>query len=265
MTSLADETLMLYADGLLDHAESEHIAGIATQDSEVRARIEMFRATASGDLGSLFEDYLKTPAPTLGPHVPSTLETEPAAEPRRMAANRPRRLAVAEHYGQMLPLLAATLVLFCGFGIGWLLHARTGSQASALDDVVEYRAGKLIARGTLRHALETVPSGQQAVGAGADGPTIAVRMTFQDESSRYCREYELGTATQRQGGVACRTGADWTINFHALLQPASREVGRIVPAGGSRATMDAVVGSMIVGNPLAPESEAKLLRGRWEP
>lgn len=264
MTRLTDEALMLYADGQLDNAESQRIAGIAAHDAEVRARIEAFRLTG-GNLAGLFEDYLKTPAPTVNIPDRRTPETGPDHMAGHSGAMPRRRLGTAQRYGQALPLLAASLALVCGIGLGWLLRSQNASQPRTLTDVVERRAGRLIAQGALKTVLDTAGSGRQVAGSAAEGPAITIRMTFQDEAGNYCREYELSTAAERQAGVACRTGSDWSIAFQALLPGPPRDAVRIAPAASSRATMDAVVGSLITGDPLSPESEAALLRRHWAP
>jgi surface antigen len=265
MTKLTDETLMLYADGLLEPSESARIAKIAAHDSQVRARLEVFRMTG-GNLANLFDDYMRTPAPAPPWSIALPPESKATARHRQTAWWRqaPSLLFQQRQFSATGSLLAASLALICGIGLGWLLRAETGGRINTQGDLVKSHEGRLVAEGALRRALETMPSGQRisASQRGEHGQ-IGIRMTFQNESGDHCREYEVGFVRTRHVGVACRAGGSWIVSYQALLPSAPSADRGVVPAASPRAAMDAAVGALISGDPLSVEGEATLLDKHW--
>ena len=222
MTRLTDETLMLYADGLLEPSDGERIARIVAHDADVRARLEAFRMTG-GNLADLFDDYMRTPAPSLESNLSVPTELETARRDRQSArwrkaswfAYRDRQLSAVGS------LLAASLALICGIGLGWLLGAETGSQIRMSDNLIRRDGARLVAESALRHVLETMPSGRRiSTSQGREEGQVSIKMTFENERGDYCREYEISAAIARHVGVACRTGGHWIISYQALLPPA---------------------------------------------
>ena len=176
----------------------------------------------------------------------------------------PAALRVGNVLRQSAPL-AACLALLVGLGLGWL--ARGGPETSVVADLVRADGSRLIAQGALQEALETLPSGRETV-ASVDGRALAleVKMTFEDQSGSYCRQYRInGAPSASYSGIACRTGKEWAVRIQAHLPPASSAVERTIPAdSGASAAMDAVIGAWISGNPLVGEEEAVLMRKGWQ-
>ena len=176
----------------------------------------------------------------------------------------PAALRVGNVLRQSAPL-AASLALLVGLGLGWL--ARGGPETGVVADLVRADGSRLIAQGALQEVLETLPSGRETV-VSLDGRALAleVKMTFEDQSGSYCRQYRInGAPSASYSGIACRTGKEWAVRIQAHLPPASSAVERTIPAdSGASAAMDAVIGAWISGNPLVGEEEAVLMRKGWQ-
>jgi hypothetical protein len=175
----------------------------------------------------------------------------------------PVALRVGAVLRQSVPL-AAGLALLLGLGLGWL--ARGTPEGSAVANLVRADGNRLIAQGALQDALETLPSGYETA-ASLDGRSLRleVKMTFEDQSGIYCRQYQITMPpSENYSGVACRRGGEWAVRIQALLPPASKAAERTSPAdSGAGTAMDAVVGAWIAGNPVVGDEEAALMRKSW--
>jgi len=175
----------------------------------------------------------------------------------------PAALRVGTVLRQSVPL-AASLALLVGLGLGWLTSGTP--EGSAVANLIKVDRNRLIAQGVLQDTLETLPSGHETA-ASLDGRSLrlGVKMTFEDQSGTYCRQYQVTVPpAESYSGVACRRGAEWDVRIQALLPPASEAAERTSPAdSGAGAAMDAVVGSWIAGNPVVGDEEAALMRKGW--
>ena len=142
----------------------------------------------------------------------------------------PAALRVGNVLRQSAPL-AASLALLVGLGLGWL--ARGGPETGVVADLVRADGSRLIAQGALQEVLETLPSGRETV-VSLDGRALAleVKMTFEDQSGSYCRQYRInGAPSASYSGIACKTlQATGCEDPKAHLPPASSAVERTIPA-----------------------------------
>jgi anti-sigma factor RsiW len=189
---LNDETLMLFADGLLDAPERERVERLVTADPGLRARVDVFRVTGP-DLARLFDAHLNAP-------VPAKLRDFVTAQARApVEASRPKHAGAAAlkaRFAVQRPMpawnitaLAASVAVVAGIGLGWLLHGVASSDGTGGSDFVEIENQRLLAHGPLLGALETARSGSTttvALGSGEEAQ-LRVRMTFQNEAREYCR------------------------------------------------------------------------------
>jgi anti-sigma factor RsiW len=268
---LNDETLMLFADGLLDAPERERVERLVTADPGLRARVDVFRVTGP-DLARLFDAHLNAP-------VPAKLRDFVTAQARApVEASRPKHAGAAAlkaRFAVQRPMpawnitaLAASVAVVAGIGLGWLLHGVASSDGTGGSDFVEIENQRLLAHGPLLGALETARSGSTttvALGSGEEAQ-LRVRMTFQNEAREYCRQYEIAVPSrERFSGVACRAAGQWSVAMHALLPPAYSAAEQTIPAGPSaNGAMDAVIGTMIDGNPVVGEQEAAIIGKGWQ-
>ena len=169
--------------------------------------------------------------------------------------------------GDLMPALAASVAMIVGIGLGWLLRGETVGKVVFLDNLVQIEGNRLIAREPLQSTLENSPSGRQMAATSSEGKQfqLSVKMTFQNATGDYCREYRIASASpERYAGVACRSGGQWTVRIQALLPPARSASEQIIPAGGNAdAAIDTAVGALIEGDPLAVTDEAALINRGW--
>ena len=140
--------------------------------------------------------------------------------------------------------LAASLALFVGIGLGWLVRGAPETRIAA--DFVKRDGNRLVAQGELQNVLDVLPSGGETV-APSDGRDfrLGVRMTFEDQSGDYCRQYEIiAPSSGRYSGIACRKGGTWVVTIQALVPPSYSASEQPIPASGdAHAAMDAVIGA----------------------
>ena len=168
----------------------------------------------------------------------------------------------------LIPALAASVAMILGIGIGWMLRGEAAGNGGFLDEVVQIEGNRLVARGPLQSTLETSPSGGQIAATSPEGKQfrLSVKMTFQNATGDYCREYRIASASpERYTGVACRSGGQWSVKIQALLPPARSASEQTIPAGGNAdAAIDTATGALIEGDPLAVADEADLINRGWK-
>ena len=171
-------------------------------------------------------------------------------------------------FRDLIPALAASVAMVVGIGFGWILRGETESKGVFLDEVVGIEGSRLVARGPLQSTLETSPSGRQVAATSPEGKQfrLSVKMTFQNGTGDYCREYRIASASpERYTGVACRSGGQWSVKIQALLPPARSASEQTIPAGGNAdAAIDTATGALIEGDPLAVADEADLINRGWK-
>jgi putative transcriptional regulator len=193
------------------------------------------------------------------------------ARPHRMVGKSGWKAFLPElrfsEFLDLKPAIAASMAVIAGIGLGWLLRGGIADHAVVLDDLVQIETNRLVARGALQTALETLASGAQTTAISPEGRTLrlGIKMTFQSQAGDYCRQYDIASASpKRYSGVACRIGDEWTVKVQALVPPSRSASEQTIPAGaGADAAMDAVVGALIAGDPLVGADEAALLAKGW--
>ncbi len=271
MPKLTDETLMLYADGLLDPPDRDHVEELLADDEEMRARLNVFHLTGR-QLAALLQHHVDAPVPK---RLRDALMEE---KPEWSGAGGARRLSRFPNFRlpklcvtgiqALQPALAAGLAMIAGIGLGWLLRGEAANNAVPLGDLVQMEGNRLFAVGALQRTLETVPSGRKSTLtlSGNREIDLGVKMTFRNETRDYCREYQITMpSTERYVGVACRVGRQWAVEIHAITAPSFSASDRTVPAsGGDSLAMDAAVGALVFGDPLTGEEERTVIRDRWK-
>ena len=264
MMKLDEETLMAYVDGELDPRRAAEVEALLAEDAEARATVRMFRDTTAR-IRSAFDPILREPVPArllAAVNAPATGKVSDI----RLA----RRGALTRIFPQTAWARAAAVALLVGAGAGYL-------TAQWPSGVLEPAALVAVADPLLNEALETTGSGVAFARRDADtglAREIMPLLTFRDANQRYCREFE-STLKAPEGqqvsyGVACRQDGVWqpqALMARQLIAPALRgdpqDHSQYVPAmGGEVASFDTVIQQLMVGEPLKPEEEAKLI-GRW--
>lgn len=265
MTKLDEETLMAYVDGELDPRRAAEVEALLAEDAEARATVRMFRDSAAS-LRAPFDQVLREPVPE---RLLATVNRPPAGKVRdiRLA----RRGALSRFLPPTAWARAAAVALLVGAGAGYLT-ARW--QPAGLEPTARLAASDAL----LNEALETTGSGvafaRRDAGTGMAREIVPL-LTFRDAKQRYCREFESALkgpdSQQVSYGVACREDGVWqpqALMASRLIAPALRgdpqDQSQYVPAmGGEVASFDTVIQQIMVGEPLKPEEEAKLIGQRW--
>ena len=149
----------------------------------------------------------------------------------------------SRHAGVQLAL-AASLVLALGL---------------TLNNLREPVPADLPAFAEYRQQLDTSPSGASIA---VDAATLSSRFSFVDRNGRYCRQYQLSTATAGSENIACRTGAEWAL-IASLPVPVQATPDMYQPASSS-AELNALLDTMMSGEALDLETEAALIERNWQ-
>ena len=237
-----DETLMAFADGELDEAQSLALEEALADDEALAERLAVFF-----DSRRLVGDTLK---PLIDEPVPEALTVavqrmvqeagQKSAPPQDNVVSFPARphpepvRPVARSW--MMPIAASLVAVITGV-VGFTL-GRMGP--SATDSGAEIAA-----------ALDREASGRD-VTLGAS--VLHVVATFRDERGELCREYRLTQPASNTQTVACRQDGAWTTRL-ALTTP---QAEGYVPASAQE-TVDAYLASIQAGAPLSAEEERKAL------
>jgi hypothetical protein len=279
MFQFPDETLMAYADGELSLEECRRLEAALATDPALRARLEPFALTGA-TLASVFDRPMREPVPE------RLLATIQAAGPRIRGAAHAARLAQQERPG-VLDTIAhalfpdglrlanafsiAALLAVCGAAV-WLV-GRSGTEDG---DVIAFNRGDGAASSALQAALETMPSGSPPSRNAGRADWIVPTQSFLSREQRFCRQYEMGSATGQQFiGLACRSdNAQWRVVFHAETKAREPKSGTYGTAGNSptrdgaadpvQDALDRAVDSRIQGLVLGYEEEMTVIKNRWD-
>lgn len=248
MAELSDETLMMFADRLLDAEQHASVAAIIAGRPDLAAKVARFEQ--SRRTMRVFDGVIEEP-------VPQALVDQVRRVPRAVSGENVTRLDTVRHRStppaaRAAPgrwqswtglSAAASICLVAGAAGGWIAH----SKISAAD--VAAQSAML-----LQAALEDVPSGGVGLAATA-GRTLRLRpvATFLAKDKRHCRDYALergdGTTVD---GVACRAAAGgWQVIAEAVRSAAGAGMGTAGSIGNAE------------GEPLSRDEEAKLIASKW--
>lgn len=238
-----DETLMAFADGELDEAQSQALEEALATDDALAERLAVFL-----DSRQLVGDALK---PLIDEPVPEALlvSVRRMAEDAQRAAGKLQDNVVAFHPRQQ-PVAAPA-------ARRWLMPL-AASVVAVITGVVGFSVGRMgppaaDSGAEIASALDREASGKD-VALDASGKVLHVIATFRDERGDVCREYEVKEPAGRTLTIACRQQDGWTTRL-ALTAPTA---DGYVPAS-SQETIDAYLASIQAGAPLSAEEERTAL------
>jgi hypothetical protein len=106
-----------------------------------------------------------------------------------------------------------------GIALGWLV--RGAPKPGMASELVEVQGNRLVAGSALQAALQSLPSGGETVtSSGGQVYRLSMRMTFQDQSGEYCRQYQIVTARPaRHSGIACGKGGNGRSKSSLFCRP----------------------------------------------
>ncbi len=226
-----DQTLMAFADGVLEEPAFSEVAAAIETDPDLAERLEQL---------VLGKDLARAAYAPLVRPVPSALEKSVSAAIERAEA----RPAAANDNDWRRLAAAACLATIVAGPLGYLLAAQneapTGGTAIGIDSV-------------LAQTMATAPSGQTTM--LPDGREFVAVVSFRDQAGNLCREFETIDA-QLTTGVACRADDAWTLRMAVTSErPGSADYF----AASGLPAIDAYLGEIGAGAPLSPEEEAAAL------
>jgi hypothetical protein len=236
-----EERLALYLDGAMAPAEAEAFEAELEVRPDLSEKAQRWRANDER-LRAAFD----LPVPE---GLAARMGLEPAPEPAKVVD-----LAAARAQRESRRRIPA--------GWGW-----AGGAALAASLVAAVTLG-LVGNGPsdpfgseqFQVAMQNVPS--QQVAQLGDGRVLTPTLTFADGSGRYCREFALA-GQEPQIGIACRSGAHWTVEGIAPGAPPGPG-NEIRTAGGEGAGLDPLYERLDAGDPLDPGRERDLISRGWE-
>ncbi len=241
-TAFDDETLMAFADGVLDDEASAAIEAAIASDPNLAARVAAL-AEARVAVRDLHAPLADLPVP---PELAARIRAMAAAAepPRGEVVSLAGRRRDQRRGGWAWPaLIAASLAALLAGPAGYLLAVGDDRQAGlAVAEPVPAEVAAL---------LDTLPAGaEQMIPQVGRLEAIA---TFRDAEGSLCREFEVDRSNAVVA-VACRTDGAWRVAF-AVEAPLD---GGYAPAG-SLAALEAWLDAVSAGEPMSPEDEAAAL------
>lgn len=255
----SDETLMAYADGLLDRRGMREVEAALQRDPTIAQRIEAFRETGRRlrALGRAQEDIpsdaligriralaagAQDAQATGGPPVVDLAARRPAPE----SGGLRRRVPLWQ-----VPL-AASIFLAIGLWGGDL----AGPEGSDEPDAAQMA---LLDSEPVHEALRQTPAGQRRTLSGGGDMTLI--SSFSNADGQLCREFEIGWPDRPTVvSVSCHVPGlepdGWSTQLAVLAAPAEDQ--GYAPAS-SLETLDAYLGAIGAGPPLSDEDEAEAL------
>lgn len=283
MAEIPDEVLMAYVDRQLGVDDRLRVDAAAARDSEIRARLDIFRSTGTC-LADIYSRPMREPVPDRlvefvmnygsghgSKPLPDSLNhnlTEPKSKASWVniasAFNWTNLFSSAVQW-QMAA--AATVILAAGAGLGWMLHGADTDVGGT--NLVAFDKGHLFAAGPLEAVLENAASGNETRigGVGRDAVTMRVDLTFKTRDQTYCREYTVVAVDEgSHAGLACRTNDEkWAIHTYVPTKPPAKKAEQYKAADRkSKEIIDTVVGKMMAGDALGSDDEMAALKDRWK-
>ncbi len=246
---MTDELLIAYVEDRLDRAERDRIELAVARDGQLAQRVARLRAAqarrqgASGGALQQRRRQLRSSETAgrshpVGPAQIIDLARVRAERMRRMERTHRNRTAA-----RGLGLLAGLLV---GVFAGWFIE-----RWSSGDNLTEFRAGALLARGPLQRALN-----EQLAGEPSRWGAVRIGVSLRARAGGYCRTFELAGSALTDG-LACRVGDRWRLL--ALIDgTAAAHVFMPLPPG-----LLAAVSANTSGQPLDGSGEVLARRNGW--
>lgn len=227
MAAATDEQIIAYVDGTLSPKETAEFEQLLAHDQELAERV--------ADHRWLVERIASA-------YGPSPVEDFSATVVALPAASRSPKNSSGKWWANAVAM-AASLVLGIfvgGFAFEENKPFRTGS------------AGGLLAAGPLADALAKAPSGQKS--------EYAVGLTFRSAEA-HCRTFVTKSG---MSGLGCLEGGNWSVRALIEGRAETEPMGEYQLAGAAvDPRIMAEVDRIIVGDPIAPAEEARLIQSSW--
>lgn len=236
--TITPEQLAAFADGELPEAESQKVAALVAQDTELARKVAAHRALRQR-LSAHFEPIMTAPLPEslvarLSQPGSQVADFAQARQQREQQRSIPRWAWIAG------PALAASLALAV------VLPGRDDPETTLVG-------GQSYAAGPLADALDNQLS---AIQPAAAEPRIL--LSFKDSEGAYCR----GFTGKSQSGIACRDANGWQLR--KLIGGSQAESGDYRQAGSADAELMALAQEMAPDGALDADQEEAAKKRDWK-
>ena len=250
-----DDMLMRFADGELDEEAAEAVAREIDRDPETARRVEVFmqtRALSAEAMDGLLKDQTDHPGDERIRAMIASRGNE--SDPSSVVPfNRDAGKGARDRAFVAWPVaIAASVALMLGGGIGYF-----GSGLFDVPSPSGLRVANLDQDG-LPEALATIVSGEES-SLPISGDRFRAIASFQDDSGKLCREFELDDLASKQTvvSVACADAGEWEIRFSVTA--ASTSADGYAPASSLEA-LDSYLTAIGAGDPLGQGEEEAALK-----
>lgn len=260
---------MAYADGLLGEADVKALEERLAKDPALVARLEPFIVTGK-PISRLFEKTLST-------DIPDRLVDAIFAPPKQ-----PSRAAGTARSGwtDITKTLRGSMLIrfggpaFAGLAVaalsGWLIYGEVFNVIAPAGALLAATPRGTLAVGQLAASLDGQHAGPEFVKKGDEGRQLAIKvdLSFLAADGRVCRQYQVDTAGQVFGGVACKSAADgWRVEVHAPAEEAVKAATGVRTASDGAqkapAEVSAAVDRLIASDVFTPQLEDKFIAKGW--
>ncbi len=243
--SITDEQLSAFLDTELSNAEMDAIRDQLMEDESLADRLaelalvdELVAASAkqidARPIPQTITALLQEPSVTEEPSV----EEKPATA---QIITFPFWKRVQKTLQQPIAM-AASVALVIGFGMSQMLnHNSDSNDWSAVAKV-----------------LDVAPSG--VVQVATTGAEVKPRLSFQNHSGEYCRQFDLKNEQGQSENIACRQNGQWQVT--ASIVSEKNQSGDYQTASGSSA-LDEILEEMIAGDVFNKNAEADAITNNW--
>ncbi len=265
---ISDEQLVAFLDGELSQSEMHEIQIAIEASSELAARVNRIQ-TSDKCLTEAFENAdftaLREDTHSLAVQLAKKLHGSEAASTSTVvefsAAKTSGKYAAWPTYSRQA--IAASVVLFLGFGAGLLVNEK---PQDGVSESAAYQAVGLMTEGTPLYTALEFNLSTVSYQYGPQGKFSAVPLsTFQSLGGKFCREFAVSSPRAGRQGIACRSENGWMVQATV----ATTEQNTIVAEGYIPATPEenaviyTMITGMISGDILNIEQENKLLKQGW--
>lgn len=243
-----EDTLMAYADGELDMAQSAQIEQLLQRDSAAAARVTQHKALRS-QLQIGLSAVLSEPVPEHLLNVVKQHANSPQDNVVDLSQVRQRKSPINNRWTRReWGAIAASLIIGTVFGI-YALKFNSSPLVSEQD-------GTLIAQGKLESALTT------QLASTNSSQAVQIGISFRNRAGEYCRSFAVPNA-HTLAGLACRSQGNWRVQM--LTESASGNSSDFRQAGsGIPAAVLTLIEQQISGEPLDASTEIAARESGWK-
>ena len=199
---MPDEVLIAYVEDRLEHAERERVELAIARDVRLAQRVARFRAAQArrqGASGGALQERRRRP------HSEASGRGHPSGPAQiidlaRVRAERMRRIGRTHRNRTAARGFGVLAGLLVGLFAGWFIERWTSG-----DNLTEFRAGALLARGSLQRALD-----DQLGAEASPGGSVRIGVSLRARAGGYCRTFEIGGSAVSDG-LACKSGERWRL------------------------------------------------------